>query len=281
MLRVLQVFLLASIATIGAAAVAEAATPPPCFAAASLDPGHAVVGQLVVYRVRIARRSAVESAVLDPPNFSALRAEWLQGRSETVETRNGVDYRIREEHIALIAGSPGRFSLGPATLRCTTVHDGVRQTAHSTVAAVALSVASLPEDGQPAAFAGLVGAPTLIITVTPRSVSLGDTVRVAVLMRGNGNLWDARDPLPALENAEIFRQRPVLRLGRGATLSVARHFIYDVVPRRVGELVIPEIVVPYFDSVANEYSEARASGAVVDVAPRRTLPRSEPKPKPE
>ena len=136
------------------------------------------------------------------------------------------------------------------------------------VPAVKLTIRPLPAKGQPAAFAGLVGEPSLVVTVTPRNVSLGETVRVAVLMRGDGNLWDARDPLPPLENAEVFRSRPVLRVDRGAKLSVARHFIYDVVPRKEGDLVVPEIVVPYFDPVTATYTQAQASGATVKVAPR-------------
>lgn len=260
--------ILAVAALISTAATAWAGEPPPCFAVASLDSDHAVVGEPVLYRVRVARRADVISAVLDPPNFSALRAEWLEGRTDSSVTQDGVAYRIREEHIALVASAPVLLTLGPAAVRCTTLRDDVRQTTRVTVPAVKLKIHRLPEEGQPATFSGLVGKPSLVVTVTPRNVSLGETVRVAVMLRGNGNLWDARDPLPPLENAEVFRSRPVLRVDRGAKLSVARHFIYDVVPRKEGDLVIPEIVVPYFDPVTATYHQAHASETIVKVAPR-------------
>lgn len=273
--RLVRRLLWASAATVSLAAAVEGAEPAPCFAAASLDPPRAVVGEPLLYRVRIARRPEVISATLDPPNFSSLRAEWLEGRPEVEEIHDGRAYRIREEHIALFAGTPLRNTLEHGAVRCTTLREGMRQTLLVPVSPIPLSVFTLPAAGQPARFAGLVGAPTLIVTVSPRKVPLGETVRVAVLMRGNGNLWDARDPLPALENAEVFRQRPVLRLDRGATLSVARHFIYDVVPREQGRLVIPEIAVPYFDPTTNSYSESRAEKTEIEVAPRRPLPSQE------
>jgi len=260
----------ALVAIITVAGTAGAAEPPPCFASASLDPDNAVEGEPVLYRVRIARRADAINAVLDPPSFAALRAEWLEGPTEIAELHDGFDYRVREERIALVAGTPLRLTLGPAVVRCTTLRDGVRQTFDAPVAETNLTISALPEKGRPAEFSGLVGAPTLIVTVTPQSVALGESIRVAVLMRGSGNLWEARDPLPALDDAEIFRQRPVLRVQRGRTLSVARHFIYDVVPRKQGQLVIPKIVVPYFDPSTNTYDEARADGTSVDVTPRRT-----------
>lgn len=266
--RLARLLVLALAASVSAATTVVAGEPPPCFAVVSLDPDHAVVGEPVLYRVRVARRPDVISAVLDPPNFSALRAEWLLGRSDSTVTRDGVAYRIREEHIALVASAPALLTLGPAAVRCTSLHEDARQTTRTEVPAVKLTIHPLPAKGQPAAFAGLVGEPSLVVTITPRHVSLGETVRVAVLMRGHGNLWDARDPLPPLENAEVFRLRPVLRVDRGAKLSIARHFIYDVVPRKEGDLVVPEIVVPYFDPVTATYAQAKASGATVKVAPR-------------
>jgi len=266
--RLARLRMIAVLALFYTAATAAAAEPPPCFAEASLDPERAFVGESVLYRVRVARRADVISAVLDPPNFSALRAEWLEGRTDSPLTRDGVAYRIREEHITLVASIPTLLTLGPAAVRCTTLRNDVRQTTRAIVPTLKLKIQRLPEEGQPAAFSGLVGKPTLVVTITPRNVSLGETVRVAIMLRGDGNLWDARDPLPVLENAEVFRSRPVLRVNRGAKLSIVHHFIYDVVPRKEGNLVVPEIVVPYFDPITATYRQAHADGATVKVAPR-------------
>jgi hypothetical protein len=51
---------------------------------------------------------------------------------------------------------------------------------------------------------------------------------------------------------------------------VRRRFAYDVVPRREGVLVVPELRVAYFDPIAERYAEARVAGVEVAVGPRTT-----------
>jgi hypothetical protein len=256
---------------VGASApAARAGDPPPCSATASFEIDRATVGQQVLYRVRIASREDVTAVEwIEPPSFPGFRAEWLPGRPSTEPTvQGGVRYRAREERRALFPERPGALRVEAAGLRCRVATDAGERTFTASVPAAALRAVAPPAEERPPDFAGLIGRIALQTIVTPREVLLGQSVRVAVMLRGSGNLWDAPDPLAAIDDADVFPRRPQLTLETGTRLSVKRHFSYDVVPLRVGTLVIPAIRVPYFDPRAGHFATAVTDPVHVTVEPR-------------
>ncbi|MEE9607295.1 MAG: BatD family protein [Myxococcota bacterium] len=274
--RLLASAWLAVMASAALARVAGAA--PPCATRVSFDPERGWVGQQVVYRVSILSREdvgAVEWA--DPPLFPGFRVERLPGNPDAGRERSGgASYRVREERRALFAERAGRFRVGGARLRCRVA--GEPEPFTVSVPGRFLQIAALPEAGRPADFTGLVGAVGIHASVEPRAVRLGESVRVAYMLRGAGNLWDAAEPLPAgdaLAGAEVFRRRPTLVLNRGPRLGAQRHFVYDVVPRQEGSLAIPAVRLAYFDPATGRYASASSPPVEVQVGARRAL---EPQP---
>jgi hypothetical protein len=262
----------ATLLALGAAWAAPAlANAPACLTSLELEPTSAFVDQQVLYRLRILSREDVRAVDwLEPPAFPGLRAEHLPGRPEAgLLTREGVRYRVREEHRALFPERAGELAIGPARLRCW----AGQEVLDASVPQAVLRVRKLPAPGRPADFAGLVGPVALSLRAFPSSVALGASVHLELRLQGGGNLWDAPDPLPddaALGDAEVFRQRPELELERGTSLFVRRRFAYDVVPHREGVLVVPELRVAYFDPIAERYAEARVAGVEVAVGPHTT-----------
>jgi hypothetical protein len=258
-----------------AAGAGEAA---PCAATASFDSDRVTLGQQVVYRVRILSRDGV-SAVdwVEPPRFPGFRAEWLPGRlaGESI-LRDGARYRVREEAHALFPERAGDLRAEAARLRCRFAGDAGEQTFLADVPAVALRAAEAPATGRPPDFADLVGPVSVQTIVTPRRVSLGQSVRVAIMLRGNGNVWAAADPFGGVEGAEIFRRRPELTLETGARLTAKRHFAYDVVPLREGAVVIPAVRVAYFDPATGDFAAAGTEAVRVEVGPRAAAVAEEP-----
>jgi hypothetical protein len=231
------------------------------------------VGQQVLYRLRILTREDVSSVEwIEPPTFAGVRAERLPGRPNSGDVvRDGVSYRVREEHRALFGEAPGRVELAPAGLRCRLAAGGEFRAA---VPPVVLAVEALPPEGSPPGFSGLVGPLLLHTQVEPRSLRLGESVRLAVMLQGAGNLWDAPDPLAGREipAAEIFSRRPTLRLEPGVRLVTRRHFAYDIVPREPGDLQVPAIRFDYFDPATGRYTEAASAPVTVPVGPRTSVP---------
>lgn len=244
-----------------------AGQPATCFVEVSLEPEHAYVGQQVRYRARVLMRDDVESIEWSRPlTFPRTRTEVLPGetRGGRVE-REGAVYYIRDELRALFPERAGALALEAPDLRCRTGAVDVP----TAVPAAVLTVSDPPEDGRPEGFGGLIGPVLPHLTLTPREVRLGESVRAALLLRGAGNLWVLGAAFPAeVEGAELFVQRPELVLERGRALMLRRHFVMDLVPRVTGTLELPELVIPYFDPERGAYAAAVVDAQRVIVHPR-------------
>ena len=238
-----------------------------CFAEVELSSARAVVGEQVLYRVRIFSREDVTMVEWShPPAFPNFRTETLPGDPQPTGVSAG-DFRVRDERRALFAERPGSHLLRAPALRCSSVD---RELTVARVPEAVLQVDALPDAGRPADFTGLVGELSLFVTVTPKHLALGESLRVAVMARSGGNLWALPPPFAqdAFGSAEVFGQRPKLVLERGRTLSMRRHFAFDVVPRETGLLEVPALALPFFDPEARDYRMARSEAVLVRVRPR-------------
>ena len=248
------------------------ADEPACRAQARIEPEHAVVGQQVLYRVRVLRRDdVVRVEWAEPPVFGHARVEALPPEPRPDVREDGVLFHVHDEQRALFAERSGQLPLGGAVLRCVSAGETVQQLL---VPAVRLDVRPFPTEGQPSGWNGLVGPVLLNLSVTPERVALGQSLRIALMARGPGNLWLLESPpLPAsaLAGAEVFAHPPELVLERGHGLFLREHLAQDVVPRAAGRLVIPPIRVPYFDPEAGVYREATTQEVVVMVEERAAL----------
>lgn len=268
---------LAAVAVVAQTDPARSAGPDPCRATARIEPEQAVVGQQVLYRVRIESREDVdEVAWVAPPAFAGMRVEALPGSPSLPSvTRDGARFRVREERRALFAERPGEYALRADGFRCT-VRDGEREISSiAPIPVLAMRVRPPPAPTRPPDFAGVVGPLVLRASAEPARVALGESVRLSVEIAGAANLWDAADPHPrddAFDGADVFRQHAAPVVERGERLFVRRRFVYDLVPRRAGVLRIPVTRVVYFDPGAGAYRSATAAGLSIPVSPSRDQP---------
>jgi hypothetical protein len=126
-----------------------------------------------------------------------------------------------------------------------------------------------------------VGPVDVSMTVSPDRVQLGESVRVSVLVRGEANLWEVRAPFEDgfdPELAELFQRPRKLARDVGRRLALRRYFTFDIVPRRVGPLDVPEVRVAYFDPASAGYRVARARGQRVEVGERAPAAAAAPAP---
>ena len=249
-----------------AAATSDAQSQAPaCVVEVDAVPSHPVVGQQVLYRVRIFRREDISRVQwVHPPAFPNLRAEWLPGRAEdTRASRHGSQYLVREEHRALFPARPGRVTLPAFELRCGESTLPVR--------GATLDVREPPTEGRPADFDGVVGPLRVQALPERREIRLGEAVRISVLVRGSSNLWDVKPPFGDLEpngRYEVFPRRPELALETGERLYVRRYFRFDFVPHEEGTIEIPAIEIPYYDPTRRRFGRAMSEPVVVAVAGR-------------
>jgi len=259
-----------ALAWVGALVLASAARAdaPACRARARIEPGRAVVGQQVLYRVHILRRDDVSEVDWEePPAFPNARAEALPPEPGGDLRDEGVLYHAQDELRAVFPEREGRFELGAGVLRCRSPGGGTRPLR---VAPAALDVRSFPAAGRPPDFAGLVGPVLLSLTVTPQRVALGESVRVALMARGPGNLWQLDDSAlrRALGEVEVFARPSELAFERGRGLFVRQHLVLDAVPRAAGRVVVAPLRIPYFDPESGVYRVATTEEVPVVVEER-------------
>jgi hypothetical protein len=254
------------------------AADPACAVNAGFEPARAIVGQQVLWRARISRRSdAGKTRWERVPSFPGLRAEWLPGLAEGARAQQGdAVFHQREEHRAVFAVRAGSFVIPGATLLCEAPANAGRaaRTERIFLPPGELIVDELPSAGQPADFRGLVGPLTVQAHVDRERIELGESVRVSVMLLGAANLWDAAPPFQQLDRGdevEMFRDPPTLDQQAGDKLYLRRAFRLDLVPKSEGPLMIPESRVAYYDPLSRSYGVAVAPALRVEVLPRGSL----------
>ena len=251
-----------------ALATAARADTPACRAQVRIEPQRAVVGQQVLYRVHVLRRDDVSEVEWEePPAFPNARAEELPPEPDADVRDEGVLYHAQDELRAVFPEREGRLALGAGVLRCRVSGGGAQPLR---LAPAALDVRPFPAEGRPPDFGGLVGPVLLSLSVTPERVALGGSVRVALMARGPGNLWQLDDTVlrRALGEVEVFARPGELAFERGRGLFVRQHLALDAVPRAAGRLVVAPLRVPYFDPEAGVYRVATTEEVPVRVEER-------------
>jgi hypothetical protein len=256
---------------------------PACLARAQVVPPEGFPGQQLVWRLEILRRRQITRVDwVEPPTFPGFRAEWLPGQPELGGvTLDGVEYIARVEERALFPERTGEIVIAGSRLRCTASFGPPREASGN---AMRVRVMPFPEPGRPAGFSGLVGSLAVEAAARPLQLALGGHTHLEVTLRGDGNLWDAQDPLagaPGLEEIERFPARPRLEREPGRRLGVRRQCGYDLVPNREGRLVIPELRVAYFDPEQRRYQVATSPALAIAVGPRAPVPSEARPPQPD
>ena len=257
------------------------AEPSACRATAEVRPSAAVVGQQLLYRVRIVRRQDVEKVDwVRGLSFPGFRVEWLPGHAEDTQMQyRGMTFVARAEDRALFPTHAGVFEIPEASLRCTIRGRGPEPPRSEIVrvAPVRVRVVDPPTEGRPDDFAGAVGPLWIQTSVGAQEMHLGESISVSILVRGAANLWDLPRPLGAHAiDAELFWKPPGIDLEAGERLYLRRYFRFDIVPRKTGPLMIPAIRVPYYDSRTGHYEVAEAKAITLDVLPRANAQHSGP-----
>ena len=240
-----------------------------CRARVLVEPESAVVGQQIIYRLQILRRSDVASVRFTRDlSFPSFRAEWLPGQaSDPAIADIGDHVLVFEERRALFPARAGDLAIPPARLACTTG----AETIEVDVPAARVAVRELPRDGQPPGFRGVVGRIEAQAHLARERIALGESLALAVRLYGAANVWDAADPFdPArdLPGADVYPRPAEIERDTGRQLVVERSFAYQLVPRATGAFTIPALRVPYFDPATGSYAVAETEPLrfVVDAA---------------
>jgi hypothetical protein len=205
---------------------------------------------------------------LDAP-ASASGAGWVKGivlnsrgttNAERIppRTENGRSFllmRIKKRYLATRAGKlefpTSHLEFGQVENSIFNLGPSEKHTYYKRVAAFAIEVLELPEEGRPLDFTGAVGAISANATVDRRDVDAGDSIKVAVEWTGEGNLefFDPPDPsrLDAFKSFRLY--------GTNDRKTTDRRIVtYDLAPISPDVHTIPPIPLVVFDPSKKAYS---------------------------
>jgi hypothetical protein len=212
------------------------------------------------------RRDVVDVRWETNPSFPAFRAEWIPSRTGPGASEGTT---LLEERRVLFPGRAGALALPRAQLIC----ESADRLERVPLPAAELVAREPPQAGRPSDWQGLIGPVEVSLRVTPDRVALGESASVSVIVTGETNVWAAPMPLSGAFGhgaAELFDRPAELARDSGLRLVLRRYFGFDLVPRRVGTLAIPEIQISYFDPETGRYEAARTAALEIAVTTAET-----------
>lgn len=256
------------------------------FITLSADKDSVVVGEPVLLRFafhRSSRSSLFESPQYSPPATEGFWREDLPPERNSSRVIDGRRYAVTEIRYALFPARAGQLEVGEATVRLPEdmfrgiFSRGRRRPPGDLVLRTEpfpIHVDPLPP-GAPEGFAGTVGEGLeLELQLDRDELRAGEALTLTLRLAGEGNLAAAAPPeLPPIPGARVHDAgRSVQSRPAGDTLLGRLELQYLVIPDEAGELRLPTIEYPYYDSALGRYATLRAAPPLVtvlegDVAP--------------
>ncbi|MFO7819333.1 MAG: BatD family protein [Halanaerobacter sp.] len=130
-----------------------------------------------------------------------------------------------------------------------------------------IEVLSLPQQGQPDNFSGLVGDLKLRGDLGADKVQYGDSISWQIKALGNCNLDNLEELLPTEQKGlEIYQsEKESQEEIRDGESYNQKEFEVILVPQQGGEIKLPTIEIPYFNPKTESYEWARLEGEKIQV----------------
>ncbi|GEM_PF-4688950 len=247
-------------------------------AVTTADNPNPFVGEQVTLTLRFLQAHTarlVGNAEYEPPPTEGLVAEPLPDDPQRTEVINGIPYEIVTRKTALIAPSPGKYTIGPATITFRRGFMSDEETIKTDP--ITLNVRALPSAGRPQGFTGAVGSLQLTMTPPAEQVRVGEAAPLRLQITGTGDLRQLQPPDVAVDgDARIYQSgeerqiSPQIGPG-GAQVGGAVTFDYLIMPLAAGQLTIKPIVMYYFDPRTERYRSAQTTTATIEVVPGEAI----------
>lgn len=260
-------------------------------ARAELDTDQAVIGQQVVYTLRLfVSPERFAGASFDPPGFKGLDVRELTKWKKYTRTIEGRAVGVNEIQFLIQGRTPGAFDIAPALF---TVQEAVQQPRQQRSRdpfdsffnesffnqvrtrpvrvlsnSVSLTFTPLPPYTGQETFSGLVGEFTIGTKLDKAQVRVGDSATLTITVQGRGNIMDLGELAPALdpEQFKIYPDAPVEDI-RATDQGMAGKKVFSValVPKRPGSTRIPALSLTYYHTGEKAYKTVTAPALELDV----------------
>jgi len=235
---------------------------PAMFVTASVDDERPYLGGQITYTFRFYRRSALPQfgqygrPQYQPPDFSGFWNIRETDQTEYTDTIGFDRYTVVELQTVLFPSVVGTIDIEPAQLSVPI--DFFAPPNYLETESIRMEVRPLPTDA-PVGFTGAVGRFDITSQVDDSGEGkVNEPVELTVSISGEGNIETLPDPAwPEFEDWRMF-ESPASDRSRviDGRLVGARDYEVILVPQRAGELEIPRIMYPFFNTETGEYATA-------------------------
>ncbi len=235
----------------------EAGTPPLVFIEVETDKTTAYVQEQIKYTVRLYSSGNLVAGDLDQPQALDAIVEPLGETKVYYRMAHNQRYEVREKNYLLFPQKSGQLDLPALKFSGTVIDSSKRRRVRvrETSEGITLNV-----NPPPASFSGDVWLPATSLHLsekwdrTPDDLKVGDSVTRTVEIQALGLLASALPPLPATQSThfKVYPDQPqtetVEHDGGAQSLRRETRALVAVQP---GELTLPEVRVPWWDTVNN------------------------------
>ncbi|MBW1799392.1 MAG: protein BatD [Deltaproteobacteria bacterium] len=255
------------------------------FLVAELSSKEVFLEEQAIFILKLYRRVNVRNISLNMPDMEHVKFTQLGKPREYQSVYDGLTYQVLEVKYAMAASMAGEYPIGPVRMDMTMLQTGRRspgglfddpfftfsQGRPVSVAAgpLALKVRPLPQKGRPPEFSGLVGRFRMTSELNPDHLKTGESATLTVIVDGHGNVNLIPDlSIPDLDHIKVYADQPVLKTTQGPEgLRGSKTMKWALVPDKDGRLIVPPLVVSYFDTAAREYHTMKTDAYTLTVLP--------------
>jgi hypothetical protein len=259
--------------------VREPANEPPgeadVFVTSEIDQPETFVQAQVLYRIKVYRAVATRQPALREPTISGVEVlVELVGDEKTYEAiLNGKAYNVVERVIAIFPQESGEISISPARFEARVLHNG-RITGRKVFASDAHTVTVSPIPEPPADYPNAAWLPALDVQLSeewsrePDRIDAGEPVtrRVTVSALGQIETQIPAIDLPEVDGLNVYADKPELSRGvEDDGIRGIRKDQYAMIGVQGGDIVLPELEVPWWDLDESRWRVAKLPARTIQV----------------
>ena len=259
--------------------VREPANEPPgeadVFVTSEIDQPETFVQAQILYRIKVYRAVSTRQPSLREPTISGAEVlVELVGDEKTYEAiLNGKAYNVVERVIAIFPQESGEISISPARFEARVLQNG-RITGRKVFASDSHTVNVLPIPAPPADYPNAVWLPALDVQLSeewsrePERIDAGEPVtrRVTVSALGQIETQIPAIELPEVEGLNVYADKPDFSRGvEDSGIRGIRKDQYAMIGVQGGDIVLPELEVPWWDLDESRWRVAKLPGRTIQV----------------